>query len=31
MYAFDVHCNAYLPLFLVLYGEEREECGVSLV
>ena len=21
MYAFDVHCNSYFPLFLLLYGE----------
>lgn len=20
MYAFDVHCNAYFPLFILLYG-----------
>jgi hypothetical protein len=21
LYAFDVHCNSYFPLFLLLYGE----------
>ena len=21
MYAFDVHCNSYFPLFILLYGE----------
>ena len=22
LYAFDVHCNSYFPLFLMLYGEQ---------
>ena len=28
MYAFDVHCNSYFPLFLLLYGAL---CGCLLV
>lgn len=28
MYAFDVHCNSYFPLFLLLYGAPR---GSSLL
>lgn len=28
MYAFDVHCNSYLPLFLLLYGE-RYSCQLD--
>lgn len=34
MYAFDVHCNSYFPLFLLLYGETlapRVECRSTLV
>lgn len=27
MYAFDVHCNSYFPLFLLLYGEPVPEHG----
>ena len=30
MYAFDVHCNAYFPLFILLYGE-RLALALSLV
>ena len=24
MYAFDVHCNSYFPLFILLYGEAAQ-------
>ena len=23
LYAFDVHCNSYFPLFIVLYGAQQ--------
>lgn len=34
MYAFDVHCNSYFPLFLLLYGERQslshqQDAGMS--
>lgn len=24
MYAFDVHCNSYFPLFILLYGKHAD-------
>lgn len=31
MYAFDVHCNAYLPLFLLLYVVQLVLCPLLLM
>ena len=31
MYAFDVHCNSYFPLFILLYGEFQQFLPLMLL